>query len=198
MVMMRLIPLFSRLAVIEEPLAVIRLHGSNTYQRSRLTADSISRELDISQCVWEEQRRRLRQIHPALADSLTPLDSARCILVQRFISARLGRRPEYRCHHQRLLKCIRARREPILYRAVWWAAAFVPGVFFDEIINTAFTYNSLKQVVHRLARPFSAGSKAIEKWRIQLKSSIDLPDTKSPVRQSNAADPSKNAEESAD
>jgi len=145
MVMMRLVPLFSRLATIEEPLAKIRLHANDTYQRSRITADSIARELEICQYLWEEQRRRLQQIGQTLADTFAPLESAPGILLQRYVGARLGGRPEYRHHRTRLLRYMRAHREPLVHQVFWWGIGFLPIAFFDGLINIAFTQNLMKQ-----------------------------------------------------
>src|SRR5215470_7810484 len=147
MVMMRLVPLLTRLAAIEEPLATIRLHRGNTYQRNRVTYESLERELKICEHLWQEQRQRLRQINPQLGELLVTLEAAPIIVLQKYIQARLKRSPDQRIRYRRLLACMRSHREPIWKRMFWGGSAFLPRSLFDRVVNVALTQGRLKQAI---------------------------------------------------
>jgi hypothetical protein len=150
MVMMRLTPLLCRLAAVEDALAVIRLHSSNTYQISRISSVFIEKELGISGELWKEQRRLLTQIDTRLPEMLAPLDSAPIILQQKYICSRLNRTLDRRLHHSRLLRSMRAHDYQHLHRVFWRCAAFVPSALFPGVINLAMTQNRFKQRLQQL------------------------------------------------
>jgi len=150
MVMMRLTPLLCRLAAINEPLAVVRLHGDNTYQYKRVTAGSLQHEMDICQELWDEQRRRLEQMDAHLAETLTPLDSSPIIARQRYICSRLSHAPDRWACHRRLLAKMRRDGDRLLPQAAWCATALLPRRLFDQVINIALTQNGFKQAILRL------------------------------------------------
>jgi glycosyltransferase involved in cell wall biosynthesis len=149
MVMMRLVPLLCRLSAVNEPLAVVRLHGGNTYQTERVTSASIQREMSICQELWEEQRRRLDGIGPRLGETLTPLDSAPIIIRQKYIWFRLARMPDRWVYYNRLLKVLGEHGQWMQW-ACWGATAFLPHWVFEKTINLALTQNRLKQNILRL------------------------------------------------
>jgi hypothetical protein len=150
MVLSKLAPLFSRIVSVDEPLAVIRLHSSNTYQRPQLTAESLEQELAISQRVWEVQRQRLNLLNPAAARALAPLDSATCILLQRFVAARLAGRPEWREHARRWASHLSSNSRPLWQQVFWSGTALLPRPFFRCVMNFALNQNAAKGLLCRL------------------------------------------------
>jgi hypothetical protein len=147
MVLSKLAPLFSRIVSVDEPLAVIRLHSSNTYQRPQLSAESLGRELAISQRVWEVQRERLHSVNSAAARALAPLDSAPCILLQRFVAARLAGQPEWRAHAQRWSNHLSSHGNPLWQRAFWSGTALLPRSCFRRVMNLALNQSSAKELL---------------------------------------------------
>jgi glycosyltransferase involved in cell wall biosynthesis len=150
MVMMRLVPLMCRLSGIDEPLAVVRLHGDNSYQSQQVTIKSIEREMSICQELWEEQRKHLEQMDSRLAKKLAPIDAAPIIARQKYIWARLARTPDRWVYYGRLLESIDSTGGSKLQRAFWHITPILPRPIFDRLINVALTQNRFKQLILRL------------------------------------------------
>jgi hypothetical protein len=150
MVFARLVPLFSRLTSINEPLAKIRLHNANTYQRGRLSAESLGHELAISQQLWELQRQRLEATDPSVARGLAPLDSAQCVLLQQYVAARLGRKHDWGSDARKLLSHLRTHGHPVWERTFWKGTSLLPLPWFDTVVNVAMNQSRVKQLVWRL------------------------------------------------
>src|SRR5581483_11324670 len=144
MLLWRLIPLFSVIEVTYEHLAFIRRHETNTYQRSRITKETIQRELDITIQLWLEQGRRAGQIDPAVGSPLAPLDTASIGLLEQYMHARLTRYAGEHVYHKRLLALLRAQGYGLGYRAFWRAAPYIPSCRFESVINLLFTHNKWK------------------------------------------------------
>jgi len=147
MLLWRLLPLFAVISVIQEPLATIRLHGTNSYQQSRITAESLKRELDINEELWSELRRRLVTIDPGLGDLLAPPDASPSILLQSYMHARLTRSAERRAYHARLLASLHLEGAGRARRALWTAAPYLPVFIFERLINLLFTRNRWKALM---------------------------------------------------
>lgn len=147
MVMMRLVPLVCRLASINEPLAVVRLHGSNIYQRSRVTSESIRKELGICEELWKEQRRLLKQIDGSLPAMLAPLDASSLVLRQKYIYSRLSRSPNQGLDHRKLLAAMLTEGAHLWERLFWRGVPLIPRGLFDRFINLVLTQSRFKQNV---------------------------------------------------
>jgi glycosyltransferase involved in cell wall biosynthesis len=165
MVIMRLAPLFSRVAAINMPLATVRLHGTNTYQRERVTARSIEREIDICRELWQEQRRRLEQIDSSLPELLTPLETAPAIIRQQYIWSRLSGSPGRWAYYRGLRASMRRSRTKLLQRVFWHATILLPRNIFDKVINIALTQNRFKQLILQMKKFISSLSPGIRTTR---------------------------------
>jgi Glycosyl transferase family 2 len=150
MVVARLAPLFSRLASINEPLAKVRLHSSNTYQRFRITAKWLRRELEISQHLWELQHHRLEGIRPSLGSALAPLDSAQVVLLEQYIAARLERKDDWGAYARRFFAHLATHHRPLWELAFWKGTSLLPLPWFDTAVNTALGPSRTKQLVSKL------------------------------------------------
>lgn len=164
MVLSRLTPLYSSIAAIDEPLAMVRLHDANTYQRRRVTRETVRHELMISERLWELQFRHLYFIDPKISATLAPLNSARCILLQQYIAARLERK-DYSIEAKRLLRHIEAEGRPVLERMFWKASSIIPARSFEALINFALNQNGAKQILGNLKnrlQPRRAAGQSLE------------------------------------
>jgi hypothetical protein len=148
--MMRLIPVLSRIAAIPAPLARWRIHGGNAYQRHRITAEFLGAEIQLCETVWEEQRRRLQKINPRIAALLAPLDAAPLIALQRYVLSRLaGSRIPPSVRKQTTGRML-ASRTRLSHRVFWYATGFLPKSLFAFVVNLLIMPNSLKRAVFKV------------------------------------------------
>lgn len=149
MLMMRMVPLVCRLAAVNEPLAVVRLHGGNTYQSERVTARSIEREIGICQELWEEQRRLLGEMDSRLPEALTTLESAPIIVRQKYIWSRLANTSGRWVYYGKLFESMGEGSNP-LQKVFWYTTAILPRGVFERVINIVLTQNRFKQTILRV------------------------------------------------
>jgi glycosyltransferase involved in cell wall biosynthesis len=149
MVIMRLTPLMSRFASINEPLAAIQLHDSNTYQRHRVTGETIQREIDVCEELWEEQRRYLAALNSRLPALLQRIDAAPIIAQQRYICSRMNGTAD-RSHSRKLLANVRKGGQGLLRRLFWNGTILLPDSIFSRVVNVALTQNRFKQAIAHL------------------------------------------------
>jgi glycosyltransferase involved in cell wall biosynthesis len=152
MVMMRLLPLACRMAAIDEPLASVRLHLSNTYQRTRITSESLRREINVCRELWREQQYFLAGIDRDLPRQLQPLDHAPDILRQKYMLARLGRTEDLPMSFASLMQSLRFPRARVLQLLFWAGTRLLPVNVFATLVNTLYTQNRLKQMVLAVKR----------------------------------------------
>ena len=161
MVMLRFAPLLTPIAAIEEPLAELRLHGENTYRRQRITVDSISRELDICERLWEAQRDLLDTLNPVIARELAPLDTARAILMQKYILARLSDDRRASKYHREFMSSQWTDRG--YTRWFWRASPHLPKPLFSAAVNALVGQSRWKQFLSHVSTLFAASQVRSEK-----------------------------------
>jgi len=149
-VMMRLAPLLTAFAAVEEPMASARIHGRNTYQRTRMSAATLRRELTICEAIWHVQRGVLEAIDSRLAGELAPLDTSPAILTAKYMLARLERDAASNGYRTALLSSPACR-----FRMFWRASAYMPRPVFSFCIDTLTGRGRWKQVAKQISRLFA-------------------------------------------
>ena len=148
-VILRFAPLLTSIVRRQEILAEYRLHGANSYERSKLTAESILREITMCKDLWTAQRDFLKSLDPTLVSQLQPLESSSYILYLEYLHARLARSPSTALCHQRYMNDIQTKLDP---RMLWfWKNSIhLPSFIFDRVINLINRQNLLKEILARL------------------------------------------------
>jgi hypothetical protein len=154
MVMLRLAPLLTPIGAIQEPLAEARLHGRNTYWRQRITAGTISRELEICRHLWEAQRDLLDRMNPSISRELAPLETSGAILMQKYMLARLSNDVRAARYRRELMSSQEMNRE--YTRWFWRASAHLPRPLFAAAINFLVGQSRWKQSLSHIAKLFAA------------------------------------------
>jgi hypothetical protein len=158
MVMLRLAPLLTPIASISEPLAEARLHGGNTYMRSRLNAESITRELTLCRELWEVQRQMLDRLDPALAREFAPYETDPMILAEKYMLARLNGDRRARAYHREMMRSEWMSRN--YARWFWRSSVHLPKPLFAIGINTLLVQSRWKQLLSKsllFLRAFQTG-----------------------------------------
>ena len=70
---MRLAPMITSVVKVDDALAEYRVHGTNTYAKNRFTLETVTREIQLGERLWESQQHFLAQLSPGLARSSVPL-----------------------------------------------------------------------------------------------------------------------------
>ena len=148
-VIMRLAPLITKVGSIPEALAEYRLHDANTYTQRQVTLHSVTRELELSRALRQEQHRFLSGIGPALAEQLAVLENSPHIALLEYLRARLRHDPAVREYHAAYLAVCQRRGES-KWLSFWRLSIFLPGVLFRFSINLLLGSGFLKQVVARM------------------------------------------------
>jgi len=160
MVMLRFAPLLTPIGAIQEPLAEARLHGRNTYWRQRITAATISRELEICGRLWEAQRDLLDRTNPSISRKLAPLDTSGAILMQKYMLARLSNDSQVARYHREFMSSQEMNRG--YTRWFWRASAHLPRPLFAAAINVLVGQSRWKQVLAHVSKLFAASRVASE------------------------------------
>jgi glycosyltransferase involved in cell wall biosynthesis len=148
-VIIRFAPLLTSLVRRQEVLTEYRLHGANSYERSKITAESILREITMCRDLWIAQRDFLKSLDPALVSQLEPLEDSSYILYLEYLHARLAGSPSAAVCHQRYIHDIQARPDS---RMLWfWRNSIhLPSFIFDRLINLMNRQNLFKEILARL------------------------------------------------
>jgi len=146
-VITRFAPLLTCVLSIHKILAEHRLHGANSYGRSRVTAETISREITICRELWGSQHRFLDNISPDLASRLQPLERSPYLIYLDYLHARLSRSPAV-ASYRRYISNVKSNPNA---RAVWfWKCSIhLPAFLFDSIINFMCGQHIFKEVIAR-------------------------------------------------
>jgi glycosyltransferase involved in cell wall biosynthesis len=146
--LMRLAPLVTPVARLQDALAEQRLHQSNTYGAHRTTVATVSREMMLMTALWGEQRALLAAIDERLAAQLAPIGAAQHMLLLAYVRAKLSRDPDVRSYYARYMKVLKA--DP--YRrhvGLWRASLYFPVWLFERLLNIFFGQNRIKQWLAR-------------------------------------------------
>jgi glycosyltransferase involved in cell wall biosynthesis len=148
-VITRLAPLLTSVVRRQDVLTEYRLHGRNSYERSKITAQSISREITICRELWFAQYDFLKSLDPALASQLQPLENSSYSLYLEYLHARLARSPSAVLWHQRYIRDSQTSLKP-LKLWFWKSSIHLPPFIFDHVINLMNRPNLLKEIIARL------------------------------------------------
>ncbi|MEQ1887045.1 MAG: glycosyltransferase family A protein [Bryobacteraceae bacterium] len=143
MVMQRLVPLVTRLAAIDQPLVDIRMHCANTYMRSSLSVQSITKELKLCEELWNAQHQFLSAFQPDLGAKLRPVDVNLGIRIQRYARARLAGQTTSSVLREVLDGAGEKPRG--LARTFWSMSALLPLWAFQFAANVLLTQGRAKQ-----------------------------------------------------
>jgi glycosyltransferase involved in cell wall biosynthesis len=147
-VIIRFAPLLTALTGRQEALTEYRLHGANSYEISKMTAQSISREITMCRNLWLAQRDFLESLDPALVPQLKPFESSSYILYLEYLHARFSRSPSTLLYHERYIRDKQARQDN---RMLWfWKnSIYLPSFIFDRVMNLMNRQNLLKEILAR-------------------------------------------------
>lgn len=147
-VIIRFAPLLTAIARRQEVLAEYRLHGANSYERSRMTADSILREITMCKDLWIAQRDFLESLDLELASQLRPPEHSSYVLYLEYLHARLSRSPSTKLSHQRYIHDKQTSSDG---RMLWfWKnSIYFPSFMFEHMVNLMNRQNLLKDILAR-------------------------------------------------
>lgn len=148
-VIIRFAPLLTSILASPEVLAEYRLHGANSYERSKITAESLLREITMCRDLWMAQRDFLKSLDAALVWQLQPLEGSSYTLYLEYLHARLARSPSTALCYQRFIHDIQAKSDP---RMLWfWKSSIhFPLFIFDRVINLMNRQNLFKEILARI------------------------------------------------
>ena len=148
-VIIRFAPLLTSVLRRQEVLAEYRLHDANSYERSRMTAESILREITMCKNLWIAQCHFLESLDPTLASQLLPPEHSSYILYLEYLHARLSRSPSAPLYHQRYIRDKQANSDA---RMLWfWKnSIYFPSFIFERMINLMNRQSLLKEILARL------------------------------------------------
>lgn len=147
-VITRLAPLLTSVVRVEEPLAEYRLHDTNSYLRSDLSAQSILREITICHHLWIAQRDFLFTISPNLAEELQPVEKSSYLIYLEYIHARLSRSPESHVSYRRFLADLQEQQAGRTW--FWKYSIYLPAPVFSMVVNIMSRPGVLKEIAARL------------------------------------------------
>jgi glycosyltransferase involved in cell wall biosynthesis len=147
-VVMRLAPLTTQVGRVPKALAEYRLHRTNTYGQRTVSAQSINRELELCEALWNAQRQFLFRINPKTATQLANLDGNCYIGLLRYLRAKLWRDPAVGEYHRRYLAVSRHYERP-KWHQFWRASLHIPTTLFQFAANLLLGQGILKQIAAR-------------------------------------------------
>jgi glycosyltransferase involved in cell wall biosynthesis len=150
-VLMRLAPMISTLAKLDEPLAEYRIHSANTYTRSGLTQGTVSREIALGEKLWAAQRDFLRHAAPDSASRLRPVEESQYFLLLKYLEARLRGGAVRKERFAAFITSLR-RQGSRKQLAFWQMTERMPHPLFAFIVNLLMGPSAFKQALVRLGR----------------------------------------------
>jgi glycosyltransferase involved in cell wall biosynthesis len=148
-VIMRLAPLITVVKRMPDVLAEYRMHDSNTYVERHVTLASVTKQLRVSEALWDEQHRFLCGLHADLGAQLASLDESPLTALQEYLAAKLGKDPDVKKYHTRLLERLDRSGDNKL-SFFWRISIFLPNFLFRPAINLLLGQGALKQFIARL------------------------------------------------
>jgi glycosyltransferase involved in cell wall biosynthesis len=148
-VIIRFAPLLTSVLRRQEVLTEYRLHGANSYERSRVTAESILREITMCKDLWIAQYDFLESLDRNLASQLLAPERSSYVLYLEYLHARLSRSPSTPLNHQRYIRDKQAGPDT---RMLWfWRnSIYLPAPIFESMINLMNRQSFLKEILARL------------------------------------------------
>ena len=151
-VITRFAPLLTPVVAVRDVLAEYRLHGANSFERSRITAASIHRRITTCMDLWVGQRDFLELLDPRLVHQLQPLAESRYFMHLEYIYARMSRSSSLRSSHDRYIRDIQRTDPGQHHRMLWFwkLSIYFPGFVFDGLINLLIGQSRLKEILGKL------------------------------------------------
>lgn len=141
-------PLLTSVMKQEEALSEYRLHDSNNYERSRVTEDSLRRELIACDQLWNAQKQFLGAVNPELAARFQPVDLHPYIAYLSYLLSRFAADPDAGRWHARYMESIRGL--PGARRVWFWKLSiWMPRPIFKFAVNFMSRQSALKQAIAR-------------------------------------------------
>jgi glycosyltransferase involved in cell wall biosynthesis len=148
-VLMRLAPMITSVMKVDDALAEYRVHGANTYTKSRFTLETVAREIELGERLWESQRRFLAQLSPELASEFQPIDQSGYFLLLKYVRSKLsGDGSAKQCHA--LFIADVSRQSDAKYLWFWRSTRYMPKPVFACAVNLLMSQSVLKQFLARL------------------------------------------------
>lgn len=150
-VVTRFAPLLTQVISCQEVLAEYRLHGTNSYGRSKITAESMLREITICKNLWSAQRDFLETLDLGIASQLQPLEKSCYLIYLEYLYARLSRSPSMLSSYHRYIRDLQANPQA---REVWfWRySIYLPSFLFDALLNLICGQSLIKEIIARFRR----------------------------------------------
>lgn len=147
-VMMRLAPLVTPIAKVDEALSEYRLHNANSYGSPRITREFVSREISICSSLWQRQYEFLIRRGTDLAARLQPVETSFYVVYLKYLEARLSRDPSARDSHARMMHQLR--KQPRARHLTFWKwSLHLPLSLFEYAVNLISRQSLLKQFLAR-------------------------------------------------
>jgi glycosyltransferase involved in cell wall biosynthesis len=148
-VIVRLAPLITPVGSVDKALAEYRLHDTNSYGSSGVTAASLDRDVEFCQALWKEQHSFLSQLSPLVAAKLIPLNEANYIIFIEYLRAKLRNDPSARRLYEKYIATFRKQPEALV-TWFWRFSFYLPTWLFERAINLFLGQNLAKRIVARL------------------------------------------------
>ncbi len=150
-VIMRIGPLVTPILRLPEALAEHRVHKQNAYSSSQVSLPSISRQLELSKALWQEQHRFLSNTNPDVAAQLKDHDESASAAVLQYMAAKLRSDRNARSYLRRYL-AIRQPSGGSKWHIFWHFSIYMPNFIFRWAVSTITGQGSVKQFVARLKK----------------------------------------------
>jgi glycosyltransferase involved in cell wall biosynthesis len=148
-VLMRLAPLLTPVAKIDEPLSEHRLHNANSYGAPRITAAFATREILICRSLWQAQHQFLSDRSAELAAKLRAVEASFYVVYLLYLEARLSGSEAARKCHAEMMRELR-KQSDARFVTFWEWSIRLPRFVFDYAVNVMSRQSALKQLLSRL------------------------------------------------
>jgi glycosyltransferase involved in cell wall biosynthesis len=150
-VIMRHAPLITLIKRISDVLAEYRVHGANAYSSAEVSINGVSRQLQVSKALWNEQRRFLARTHPDVVHHLADLSNSSHTAVLQYVEAKLQRHRDVRIYLDRYLDLCQRSGE-LKWARFWQFSIHLPNAIFRRAVGLLTGQSALKQFVTRLKK----------------------------------------------
>ena len=149
-VIQRLVPLLTRLEAIPDCLVEYRVHSRNTYIQRTVTAQSITRELDLTEHLWRYQRHFLERMYPDAVPALAPVSADRGVKLQRYVRARMLGDPASAELYREFMAGVMCVQRPMAH-GFWKTTRYMPRAVFGYAANLYLAQGRAKQIAGMIA-----------------------------------------------
>lgn len=148
-VMMRLAPMISPIAKLDDALAEYRVHGSNTYATNRRTLETVSREISLGESLWEAQHDFLARLTPELAGRFEPIGRSGYFLLLKYVRSRLSGDGSADACYAAFIADVR-KNSDARYVWFWRSTRMMPKPVFAFAVNLLMGQGTVKQLLARM------------------------------------------------